>query len=88
MSTDRAAGANSLKAEVEMLESDISAYRDIVKAIELEDLVGIYLTAGRQRWRAGQIVKEDIENMEKSLKEVEDKIRDMKADMVYGFEKQ
>jgi len=88
MATDRAAGSNSLKAELEMLESDIKEYREVVKGIEPEDLVGLYVVGGRQVWRARQIAKEDFDDVENSLKEVEEKIREVKADMVYGFEKQ
>lgn len=86
MPTDRAAGSNSLKAELEMLETEIKEYRAIIQGIEIEDLVGIYVLAGRQRWRAEQIAKEDLEDVEKSLKEVEERVREVKADMVYGFE--
>jgi hypothetical protein len=88
MATDRAAGTNSLKAELEMLEKDIKDYRDIVQGIELEDLVGLYIVGGSQRWRAVQIAKEDSESLEKSLEEVEVKVRELKADIVYGFETQ
>jgi hypothetical protein len=88
MATDRAGGINSLKAELEMLENDIKEYRDIVKDIKLEDLVGIYVLAGRQRWRAEQIATEDLEDIEKSLKDVEKKVAEVKADIMYGFEKE
>ncbi|KAF1918782.1 hypothetical protein BDU57DRAFT_403014, partial [Ampelomyces quisqualis] len=86
MATDRAAGVNSLKAELEMLENDIVKYREIVKGITFKDIVGIYIAGGRLRWRAEQIAKEDLEDLEKSLKQIEDKAKEMKADIVYGFE--
>jgi cob(I)alamin adenosyltransferase len=86
MATDRAAGVNSLKAELEMLENDVRSYREIVNSIALEDIVGIYTAGGRQRWRAEQIAKEDLEDLEKSLKQIEDKAKEMTADVVYGFE--
>jgi outer membrane murein-binding lipoprotein Lpp len=86
MATDRAAGVNSLKAELEMLENDVRSYREIVNSIALEDIVGIYIAGGRQRWRAEQIAKEDLEDLEKSLKQIEDKAKEMTADVVYGFE--
>lgn len=88
MATDRDAGINSLKGELEMLENDIGAYRDIVKGIELEDIVNIYLLAGRQRWRAEQIAKGDFDDLETSLKQMEEKVKELKADIVYGFEEQ
>ncbi|KAF2826919.1 hypothetical protein CC86DRAFT_291478 [Ophiobolus disseminans] len=88
MATDRAAGANSLRAEIKLLENDIKDYRDVVKGIRVEDLMAVYLVAGRQRWRAEQIAKEDIEDIESSLKEIEEKVREVKADIVHGFEQQ
>jgi hypothetical protein len=88
MATDRAAGSSSLKAELEMLETEIKEYRAIIQGIDIEDLMGIYVLAGRQRWRAEQIAKEDLEDVEKSLKEVEERVMEVKADMVYGFEGQ
>lgn len=88
MATDRAAGVNSLKAELEMLESDIKEYRAIVRGIEMEDLVGLYVVAGRQRWRAEQIAKEDLEGFEEGVKEVEERVREVRAELVYGFEGQ
>lgn len=86
MTTDRAAGINSLEAELEMLENDIVGYRDIAKGIALEDIVSVYVVAGRQKWRAKQIAKEDLQDMEKSLREMEVNVKEMKADIVYGFE--
>jgi hypothetical protein len=86
MATDRAAGVNSLKAELEMLENDIAGYRDVAKTIPFEVIVGLYVVAGRQRWRAEQIGKEDREDMEKSLSEMELKVKELKADIVYGLE--
>jgi hypothetical protein len=84
--TDRAAGVNSLKAELEMLENDIVGYCDSAKTIAFEDIVGLYVVAGRQRGRAEQIAKEDLEDIEKSMSEMEVKVKELKADIVYGFE--
>ncbi|KAH7079648.1 hypothetical protein FB567DRAFT_533057 [Paraphoma chrysanthemicola] len=86
MATDRAAGSNSLKAELEMLEDDIKGYRTMVAAVDVGDIVGIYVLAGRQRWRAEQIAKKDLEDLENSLVSIEEKIMEVKADIVYGFE--
>jgi hypothetical protein len=86
MATDRAAGVNSLKAELEMLEGDIAGYRGVVKTVVYDDIVELYVVAGRKRWRAEQIAKEDLEDVEKSLKELEQKVKEAKADIVYGFE--
>jgi hypothetical protein len=87
MTTDREAGVNSLKGELEMLEHDIKEYRELAKSVSVESITNLYLVAGRQRWRAQQIAKQDLENLEGSIQEVESKIKEMKADMVYGFEK-
>ncbi|KAH3912425.1 hypothetical protein HBH56_114890 [Parastagonospora nodorum] len=86
MATDRAAGVNSLKAELEMMEQDIASYRDVVKSVVLEDIVGIYVVAGRQRWRAEEIAKEGLGDIEKGLTQLERKAKELKADIVYGFE--
>jgi len=86
MATDRAAGVNSLKAELEMLEQDIARYREVVKSVALEDIVGIYVVAGRQRWRAEEIAEEDLLDIERSLTQLETKAKELKADIVYGFE--
>ncbi|KAH7071416.1 hypothetical protein BKA63DRAFT_517937 [Paraphoma chrysanthemicola] len=86
MATDRAAGSNSLKAELEMLEEDIKGYRTMVAAVDIDDVIGIYVIAGRQRWRAEQIAKEDLEDLENGLVSIEEKIMEVKADIVYGFE--
>lgn len=85
MATDRVAGTNSLKAELEMLETEMKEFRAIIAGIEFEDLVGLYIVAGRQRWRAEQIAKEDLEDLEGGLEGIEEKIGDVKADMVCGF---
>jgi len=85
MATDRVEGTNSLKAELEMLETEMKEFRAIIAGIEFEDLVGLYIVAGRQRWRAEQIAKEDLEDLEGGLEGIEEKIGDVKADMVCGF---
>jgi DNA polymerase elongation subunit (family B) len=88
MATDRAAGVNSLKAELEMMENDIEAYRNVAQSIRVEDIVEMHIVAGRQRWRAEQIVREDFEDLESILKQVENKLKELKADIVYGFEEE
>jgi hypothetical protein len=88
MTTDRAVGINSLNGEIDMLEHDIAEYRAVVNGIDIEDVIGIYMTGGRQRWRAEQIAKQDFEDLESSLREIEGKVRGVKADVVYGFEEQ
>jgi hypothetical protein len=86
MVTDRAAGGNLLNGEIDMLEHDIAEYRAVVNDIGIEDVIGIYMTGGRQRWRAEQIAKQDFGDMESSLREIEEKVRSVKADVVYEFE--
>lgn len=85
LATDRDGATNSLKAELEMLENDIKEYRDIAKSIGITDIAGIYVTAGKSPHRALQIAKEDFENLEKSLRMVEDRVAEIKADIVYGL---
>jgi hypothetical protein len=84
--SDRAAGVDSLKAELEMLEHDIGEYRRVARSIEVGELVQIYVVACRQRWRAEQIAREDLEGLEGGLREVEERVRAVRADVVYGFE--
>lgn len=86
MATDRAAGTSSLKAELEMLEDDIKEYRALVATIEIRDIVDLYVLAGRRQCRAEQIVKEDLGDLKSSLERIEMKIKEVKADIVYGFE--
>jgi hypothetical protein len=88
MATDRAAGVNSLKVELSLLEDDLHAYRNTVNGIALEDIVGLYVVAGKHKRRAEQLAKEDFEDIKNSLKQVEDKMKEMKADVRYGFEQQ
>jgi hypothetical protein len=83
--SDRAASVDSLKAELEMLEHDVGEYRRIVRSIDVADIVQIYVVAGRQRWCAEQIAKEDLGGLEGSLGEVEERVRGVRADVVYRF---
>jgi len=84
LATDRAGALNSLKAELDMLEHDLVAYRDIVKSIDITDIAGIYMVAGRGPHRALQIAKEDMEDLERSLREVEERIGECRAMAIYG----
>jgi hypothetical protein len=86
MATDRVAGVKSLRVELEMLKTDIEVYRNVTQSISVEDLVEMHVIAGRQRWRAEQIANEDLEDLESSLKQVENKVKELKADIVYGFD--
>lgn len=88
LSSDRAGAVNSLKAELEMLEKDIEEYRSIVKGIDITDVAEMYVIAGKARPRALQVTKEDFENVERSLKCVEDRMKEVRAELVYGFERQ
>jgi hypothetical protein len=88
MATDRATGVNSLRTELEMLETDIEAYRNAAQIVNVEHLVEMYVVAGRQRWRAEQIAKGDFEDLEGSLKMIENKVKELKADIVYGFDEE
>ncbi|KAF3054199.1 hypothetical protein E8E11_012014 [Didymella keratinophila] len=86
--SDRVGAVNSLKAELELLEKDIDEYRSIVKGIDIIDVAEMYVVAGKARSRALQVVKEDFEDVKGSLKAVEDRMQEVRAELVYGFEKQ
>ena len=86
--SDRARAVESLKAELEMLEEDISEYRNMVRGIDIADVAEMYVVAGKARQRALQIAKEDFEDVEASLKGMEDKMHGIRVELVYGFENQ
>jgi hypothetical protein len=86
--SDREGAVNSLKAEIEMLEKDIDEYRSIVRGIDITDVAEMYVVAGRAQPRALQVAKQDFEDVEASLKSVEDQMKEVRAQLVYGFEKQ
>lgn len=67
-----------------MLEHDLEAYRVIVKGIDITDIAGVYVVAGRNPHRALQIAKEDLEDLEGSLRKVEDLIGECRAMARYG----
>jgi hypothetical protein len=87
LSSDRAGAVNSLKAELEMLEKDIEDYRNIVRGINITDVAEMYVVAGKARPRALQVAKDDFANVEESLKAVENMMQEVRAELVYGFEK-
>jgi cob(I)alamin adenosyltransferase len=68
-----------------MLENDITEYSDVAKTIAFEDIVDLYVAAGRQRRQAEQIAKEDLEDTEDNISEMEVKVKELKANIVYGF---
>ncbi|KAH8731813.1 hypothetical protein GQ44DRAFT_670415 [Phaeosphaeriaceae sp. PMI808] len=84
IATDRAAGTDSLKANLEMLKDDINTYRTFAKGINIRDIVELYQTAGRQEWSAERIAKEDFENLEKSLRLIEEKAIEIKDNILNG----
>lgn len=86
--SDRAGAVNSLKAELEMLEKDIDEYRSIVRGVDITDVAEMYVVAGKARPRALHVAKEDFENVEGSLKAIESRMQEIRAELVYGFEKQ
>ncbi|KAI8933286.1 hypothetical protein NX059_009913 [Plenodomus lindquistii] len=84
LATDRAAALNSLKAELDMLEQDIEAYRTIIRGIDITDIAGIYVVAGRAKHRALQLAKQDLEGLEASLGEIEERVSEVRAEARYG----
>lgn len=88
LSSDRSGAVNSLKAELQMLEKDIDEYRSIVRGVDITDVAEMYVVAGKARPRALQVAKEDFENVEGNLKAIESRMQEIRAELVYGFEKQ
>lgn len=86
--SDRAGAVNSLEAELEMLEKDIEEYRSIVRGIDITNVAEMYVVAGRSRQSALEVAKEDFEDVEVSLKMVENRVKEIAAELVYGFERQ
>jgi hypothetical protein len=68
------------------LEHDISEYRALVNGIDITDMAGIYVCAGRGGNIALQMAKEDLEDVRHSLGEVEEKVGEIRAEIAYGFE--
>lgn len=48
----------------------------------------MYVVAGQTRPRALHIAKEDFADVEESLRCVEDRLKEVRAELVYGFERQ
>ncbi|KAF9691268.1 hypothetical protein EKO04_010648 [Ascochyta lentis] len=84
--SDRAGALSSLKAELEMLKKDLDEYRALVRGIDITDVAEMYVVAGEVRERALQIAKADFGDVEASLKMVEDRMKEVKAELVYGFD--
>ncbi|KAF2851990.1 hypothetical protein T440DRAFT_447478 [Plenodomus tracheiphilus IPT5] len=72
--TDRAAALASLNAELDMLETDLAAYRGIVRSIDITELAGIYVVAGWNRDEALRLAKGDLEGVEGGLGRVEERV--------------
>ncbi|KAJ4377485.1 hypothetical protein N0V83_000310 [Neocucurbitaria cava] len=85
LATDREVAMNSLKAELEMLDNDVNEYRNVTKGVDITDIAGMYVTAGKSPHRALQVAKEDFENLEINLRMIEERIAELKADIVYGL---
>jgi hypothetical protein len=85
---ERAGAINSLTAELTMLEHDITEYRNLVRTIDITDIAGIYVCAGRGKNLALNMAKQDLEDVFSSLGELEDKVREMRAELLYGFEEE
>ncbi|CAI9628662.1 unnamed protein product [Alternaria burnsii] len=86
LATDRAGAVTSLKAELEMLDLDVEEYRKLVNGVDITDIAGVYVVGGRPRHRALEIAKEDKKDLEESLSLVEEHVKEIRADIAYGFE--
>jgi hypothetical protein len=85
LATDRAGAVSSIKAELEMLDQDVEGYRKLVNDINITDIAGIYVVSGMSPRRALETAKEDKKNLEESLILVEEKVKEIRADVRYGF---
>ncbi|KAI4621144.1 uncharacterized protein J4E87_006772 [Alternaria ethzedia] len=88
LATDRAGAVASIKAELEMLEQDVEQYRKLVNSIDITDIAGTYVVGGKAPHRALEIAKEDKEDLEESLEMIEEKVKEVRADVRYGFEEE
>ena len=86
LATDRARAVASIKAELEMLEQDVEQYRRLVNSIDITDIAGTYVVGGKLPHRALEVAKEDKQDLEESLEMIEEKVKEIKADVRYGFE--
>jgi len=86
LATDRAGAVASIKAELEMLEQDVEQYRKLVDSIDITDIAGTYVVGGKSPHRALEIAKEDKNDLKESLEMIEEKVKEVRADVRYGFE--
>jgi hypothetical protein len=83
---ERAGAVNSLTSELTMLEADIEEYRSLVRSIDITDIAGIYVCSGLATLPALTLAKKDLQDVFGSLEEVEAKVKEIRAELLYGFE--
>ncbi|KAH6881649.1 hypothetical protein BKA58DRAFT_433431 [Alternaria rosae] len=86
LATEHAGAVASTKAELQMLEQDVEQYRKLVNGIDITDIAGTYVVGGMSRHRALEIAKEDKKDLEESLEMIKEKVKEVRADVRYGFE--
>lgn len=59
-----------------------------MKSIDFTEVAETYVLARKARLRACQVNEEDFENVEGSLKVIESRMQKVRAELVYGLEKQ
>jgi hypothetical protein len=84
--TDRAGAVVSIKAELTMLNQDVEEYRKLVNDIDITDIAGVYVVGGKSPHWALETAREDKRDLEETLSMVEEKVKEVRADVRYGFE--
>lgn len=84
LATERDTATNSLRAELDLLQKDIDSYRTLVQGFNVTDIAGLYATAGRTNDEAVIEAKGDLADLEASLGVLEERVKEIRADLVYG----
>lgn len=77
--SDRDGAANSLKAELELLEHDVQEYWSVAQSIKTTDIAGIYEVTGSRKDEALQKAKENLNGLKSSVRTMEDKVHEIRA---------
>jgi hypothetical protein len=66
----------------------VQEYRKLVNDVDITDIAGIYVVGGKSPHRALEIAKEDKKDLAESLSFVEGHVKEIRADVRYGFEEE
>lgn len=86
LATNRANAVASIKAELEMLDQDVEGYLKLVNRVDITDIAGVYVVGGKSLHHALEIAREDKKDLAESLSLVEEQVKEIRADVRYGFE--